>query len=327
MGTPLATLASRPGRRAAATLALLLLLPGCEAEAGSAAQPVEGLLVLRTADVADLAVLAAKRDSEDGVAIHLPLPAGDVAWISAGKDGTLVGSTASGDLATSDPVDPRGSAADIAGLEWTPVEATDEAGRALPVPVRYATWDPGGVRFAALAGDLPDGGDITLVLVEPGAGKMTSIALKRPLLDGPPAWLDANRVALVTGSPGEPASILVDVANGRITNGPAGERRLTTSADGRVMATSGGAGTPVVLRSSKGWVADDGTSIGAVEVPDGFTDAVSLALDATGDRLAIVWRAEDGSARSDVHDGTDGWRRVWSQPVAGTAAAAVAWLR
>ena len=327
MGTPLATLASRPGRRAAATLALLLLLSGCEAEAGSAAQPVEGLLVLRTGDGADLAVLAAKRDSEDGVAIHLPLPAVDIAWISAGKDGTLVGSTAGGDLATSDPVDPRGSAADIAGLEWTPVEATDEAGGSLPTPARYATWDPGGGRFAAIGGDLPGGGDVSLVLVEPGAGKLSSIALKRSLLDGPPAWLDANRVALVTGSPAEPASILVDVTNGRVTNGPAGERHLAASADGRVIATSGGAGAPVVLRSSKGWVADDGTSIGAVEVPDGFTEAVSLALDATGDRLAIVWRAGDGTARSDVHDGTDGWRRVWSQPVAGTASAAVAWLR
>ena len=83
----------------------------------------------------------------------------------------------------------------------------------------------------------------------------------------------------------------------------------------------------MVLRSSKGWLADDGTSIGSVELPDGFTEAISLALDATGDRLAIVWRAEDGTARADVHDGTDGWRRVWREPLAGTASAAVAWLR
>ena len=123
------------------------------------------------------------------------------------------------------------------------------------------------------------------------------------------------------------APIIVDVTDGKISKGPAGERRLATSVDGSVIAASAGAGAPVVVRSTKGWLADDGTSIGSVEVPDGFTEAVSIALDAKGDRLAIVWRAEDGTARADVHDGTDGWRRVWSEPVAGTAAAAVAWLR
>jgi hypothetical protein len=62
-------------------------------------------------------------------------------------------------------------------------------------------------------------------------------------------------------------------------------------------------------------------------MPDGFADAVSLALDATGRRLAIVWLGENGEPRADVHDGNDGWRRVWSQPLAGASAAAVAWLR
>jgi hypothetical protein len=212
-------------------------------------------------------------------------------------------------------------------LEWTPVDAKDDAGVALAGPARFATWDPGGGRFAALGGDLPGGGDATLLLVDTGSGKLTTIDLERPLLAGPPVWLDAGRVALLTGSPSEPAAIVVDVTNGKISAGPAGDRRLATSADGKVIATAAGAGAPVVLRSSKGWLADDGTSIGSVEVPDGFTEAISLALDETGDRLAIVWRAEDGTARSDVHDGTDGWRRVSSEPVAGTAAAAVAWLR
>ena len=320
MGTSRAMLASRPGRRATATLGLLLLLTGCAADAGTPAQPVEGLLVLTKGDPAGLAVLAARRDPAETVAIGLPLPAGDTTWVSAGDDGVLIGSTAEGAVATSDPVDPRGSAADIAGLEWTPVEATDDAGDGLPA-ARFATWDPGGGRFAALGGDLPGGGDVTLLLVDPRAGKLATIPLERPLLPGPPVWLDAGRLVLVTGTPSEPATIIVDVTDGKISKGPAGERRLATSVDGSVIAASAGAGAPVVLRSTKGWLADDGTSIGSVEVPDGFTEAVSIALDATGDRLAIVWRAEDGTARADVHDGTDGWRRVWSEPVAGTAAA------
>jgi hypothetical protein len=326
MGTPLASFASRPGRRAAATLALLLLLAGCEAAAGTADRPVEGLLILTRADAASLVVLAAKDDSDEAVSIGLPLPDGDATWISAGEGGVLVGSMADGKLATSDPVDPRGAAADIAGLDWTSVKATDDAGRPLTA-AGLATWAPGGGRFAALAGDLRGGGDITILVVETKDGKVKAVPLKRALLPSPPVWLDANRLVLLTGTAAEPATIVVDTASGKVTDGPSGDRRLATSADGKVIATSAGAGAPVVLRSSKGWLADDGTSIGSVEVPDGFGEAISLALDATGDRLAIVWRGEDGKSRSDVHDGTDGWRRVWSQPVAGTATTAVAWLR
>lgn len=326
MGISLATLASRPGRRAAATVGLLLLLSGCEANAGAVAKPVEGLLVLTRGDTATLDVLATKKDSDKAVAILLPLPAGDMTWISAGAGGVLVGTTADGRFLTSDKVDPGGAAADLAGLEWKPVKAADDASAALP-PARYGTWDPAGSRFAALTGDLPGGGEMTLLLIDPGAGKFTKVALQRPLLSAPPVWLDANRLALVTGSASDPATIVVDTSSGKITKGPPGERRLATSGDGKVIATSAGAGAPIVLRSSKGWVADDGTSIGSVEVPDGFTEATSLALDATGDRLAIVWLGENGTPRYDVHDGTDGWRRVSSEPMTGTVTAAVAWLR
>lgn len=328
MRTSLATLASRPGRRASASLALLLLLlSGCEADAGTPSQPVEGLLILTVGEVATLDVLAAKQGSDAAVSIDLPLPASDTSWISAGDGGILVGSTSAGELATSDPVDPQGKAADLAGLDWRPVEAADDAAAQFATPARYATWDPAGRRIAALGGDLEGGGDVTLFLIVPGAGTFTALALKRPALMAPPAWLDANRLALVTGSAAEPAAIVVDATSGKVTKGPAGERRVATSADGAVIATSAGAGAPIVLRSSKGWLAEDGTSVGSVDVPDGFSEAIALALDAHGDRLAIVWLGEDGTPRIDVHDGTDGWRRVSSEAMAGTAPAAVAWLR
>ena len=322
MGIPLATFASRTGRRAAVSLSLLLVLAGCQADAGAAEQPAEGLLVLSSGEAPSLDVLAAKPDSDGVVAIGLPMPIDGASWISGGKDGVLVGTTADGQLLTSDPVDPRGSAVDVAALEWRPVEATDESGASLPTPAWFATWDPAGRRFVALGGDVPGGGDATLFLVDPADGKLTKIGLNRALLAAPPVWLDANRIALVGGSPAEPTSILVDTASGKVAKGPTGERRLATSADGAVIATSAGPGEPVVLRSSKGWLADDGTSIGSVEVPDGFTDAVSLALDGKGRRLAIVWLSEDGTTRCDVHDGSDGWRRVLSHP-----AAVAAWLR
>ena len=323
----LATLASRTGRRLAAILALLLLLSGCTADAGAPTQPAEGLLILTGGDSASLVVLAAKKGADRPIAIGLPLAARDTASISAGAGGVLVGSTAGGDLATSDAVDPQGSAVDIAGLEWRPVEAKGEAGESIPTSARLATWDPTGRRFAALAGDLGGRGDVTLVLVVPGDAKMSTIALKRGLLAVPPAWLDANRLALVAGTAAAPAAIVVDTSTGKVTKAPAGDQQLATSADGSVIATSAGPGSPIVLRSSKGWLADDGTSVGSVEVPNGFTEATSIALDAKGERLAIIWIGADGTRRYDVHDGRDGWRRVLSQPLTGTSAATVAWLR
>ena len=319
MGNSLATLASRPGRRAAATLAVLLLLAACQADAGAAERPADGLLVLSTDEPRSLDVLATRPDSDGAVAIGLPLPADGATWISAGRGGMLVATTADGGLVTSDPVDPRGSAVDVASLEWRRVEVKDASGASLPPRIWSATWDPSGRRFAAFSGDR---GDYALLLVDPTEGTLTTIPLNMPLLAEAPVWLDTNRLALVQGRAQDPVSSVLDTTNGKLAKGPAGELHLATSADGVVVASSAGAGKGVVLRSSKGWLADDGTSIGSVDVPEGFTEATRLALDATGRRLAIVWLREDGSTESHVHDGNDGWRRVLS-----TAATAVAWLR
>lgn len=319
MGIPLATPASRPGRRAAATLAILLLLSACQADAGAAERPADGLLVLSTDEPTNLDVLASKPGSDGAVAIGLPLPADGVGWISAGRGGILVATTADGRLVTSDPVDPRGSAVDVASLEWRRVEAKDESGVSLPARIWSATWDPSGRRFAALSGDR---GDYALLLVDPTEGMLTTIPLDLPLLANAPAWLDADRLALLKGRGQDPESIAIDTTDGKIAKAPAGEHHLATSADGTVVASSAGAGKRVVLRSSKGWLADDGTSIGSVDVPEGFTEAIGLALDATGRRLAIVWARDDGTTECHVHDGADGWRRVLSHP-----ASVVAWLR
>ncbi len=320
MGIPLATPASRPGRRAAATLAVLLLITGCEAAAGGPEQRSEGLLTLSTTAGARFEVTATGPDG--AVAIGLPLPDDGATWISAGPDGVLVASTSDGQLVTSDPVDPRGSAVDVAGLDWQPVKATTESGESLPTPASFPTWDPEGKRVAALfGGGDADSGAVRLLIVDPGAGKVTTVPLDQ-VATGPPAWLDSTRVVLPTGTAEEPRATLVDIASGKITKGPPGERRIATSADGAVIATSAGPGAPVVLRSTKGWLTDDGTSIGSVEVPEGFVEATALALDATGRRLAIVWLHEDGTTQCDVHDGDDGWRRVLSH--GGNVAA---WLR
>jgi hypothetical protein len=319
MGNSLATLASRPGRRAAATLAVLLLLAACQADAGAAEQPADGLLVLSRGESRSLDVLATRPESDGAVAIGLPLPEDGATSISAGRGGILVATTGDGRLATSDPVDPHGSAVDVASLEWRPVEVKDESGASLPPRIWSATWDPSGRRLAALSGDR---GDYRLLLVDPTEGTLTIIPLNMALRADAPAWLADGRIALLQGHPRAPSANVLDTTNGKIAKGPEGEQHLATSADGSTVATSAGPGKPVVLRSSKGWLADDGTSIGSVEMPEGFFEASGLALDATGRRLAIVWLREDGTAECHIHDGADGWRRVLT-----TGGGAVAWLR
>ena len=88
-----------------------------------------------------------------------------------------------------------------------------------------------------------------------------------------------------------------------------------------------GQGAPVVVRDTAGWLAGDGSSIASIEPPDGTTTAISFALDAAGQRLAVAWAADDGSVKLAVHDGRSDWRRV-AQPAIGKArGAVVGWLR
>jgi hypothetical protein len=249
----------------------------------------------------------------------LDLPGPATAWVSSGRARVLAATLLDGSLHTSDPLSDG-------ALTWRAVDARDLTGDPSPGPAWFVTWDPEGGRFATISGDLPGGEDVELTLIDPSAQSAFVIALDRPLLPSAPAWLDGERVAVVGGSTSEPVSVIVDTATGEATDGPAGDRRLATSADGSVIATTGGPGSPVIIRSSAAWAASDGTSIGMIDAPTDEAQATSMALAAGGQRLAIVWLGVDGGVRVDVHDGSDGWRRVMTLDDAGRAAA-VAWSR
>jgi hypothetical protein len=317
-----------PGRRlglTAAALAGLLAIGGCQPEPTGGEATLEGLLVLAGGSGGG-STLEAYAVREDGpVVLDIELPRGGTAWVSAGLASVLVATSTDGELRTSDPVDPRGPAVDLAALRWRDVEATVPGGDRPSGPAWFAAWDPSGDRFAALGGDLPGGEDMSLVLIDPAAGSALEIPLRRPLLAAPPVWLDEDRVAVLGGGSSEPAAFIVDTTSAEVVDGPTGDRRMATSGDGRVVAVTAGADAPVVVRSTEAWLAADGTSIGAID-PPAEASAIAMALDTDGDRLAIVWLGPDG-VRVDVHDGGDGWRRVASQPLDGAAAAAVCWLR
>jgi hypothetical protein len=191
----------------------------------------------------------------------------------------------------------------------------------------FATWDPEGGRYAALAGDIGAGGDLRIVLVDPSAGSAFEIDVGASIVAAPPAWIDEDRLIVVTGDTSAPVATIIDTTTGELSKGPAGARFVATSANGRRVATMTGPGEAVVIRDTEAWLASDGSSIGSVEPPSGTSSAVAFALDTTGQRLAIAWASDDGSIQLAVHDGRAGWRRT-AEPKVGTAAGAVvAWRR
>jgi hypothetical protein len=315
-----------PKTHVAGLLAAMAMLGlACSPAPSGGAAALDGLLVL-AADADGAANLTRwswdPRGSGDGagaaVATSLALPGPATASISSGRARVLAATLLDGSLHTSDPLGDD-------ALTWRAVEALDPSGDPPPAPAWFVTWDPEGGRFATITGDLPGGADVELTLIDPSARSAFIVALDRPLLPSAPVWLDGERVALVGGSTSEPVSVIVDTTTGEAIDGPAGDRRLATSADGSVIATTGGPGSPVVIRSSTAWAAGDGTSIGMIDAPTDAAQASSMALGA-GQRLAIVWQGVDGGVRVDIHDGSDGWRRVMTLDEAGRAAA-VAWSR
>jgi hypothetical protein len=307
---------------AAVALVAIIVAAGCGPEAGVSRHLV-GLLAL-TADRTGAATLTTWASAPDGSrAQRLDLPSPATTWISAGRAGVLVATVADGTLHVSDPVDP-----DEGSLAWRPVRATDLGGDAPEGPFWFATWDPEGGRFGAIAGDLAGGGDTAVALIDPTTESSYVIALDQGLLAAAPAWVDGERLAVVGGTSADPSARIIDSTTGDVSIGPSGDRQVATSADGTVVATSAGPGTPVVIRATEAWLAGDGTSIGSVDPPSSGATAASVALDRSGQRLAIAWLTSAGGARIDVHDGTAGWRRVASETNDdGAMGAVVAWLR
>lgn len=298
-------------------------LAGCSGGTTGDLAAVDGLLVL-TADAAGAAALSVWASDDDGPPSPVPvaLPAPAAAWVAGGRDGILAATLLDGSLHGSDRVVPGTS------LDWRPIEARDLSGDAPPGPAWFVTWDPDGGRFATIGGDLPGAAEVELLLIDPSTESAHAIPLGRSLLPSPPAWLDGERVVLVGGSTLAPVGIIVDTTTGEVAAGPGGDLRLATSADGAIIAATGAPETPVVVRSTGEWLAEGTATLGSIAAPRQGAVATSLALDADGSRLAIVWQGVDRGPRIDVHDASDGWRRVTTLATdANTRAAMVAWSR
>jgi hypothetical protein len=304
--------------RAGGIAVLLAVLAGCSVLDGSSDADVGGLLVL--AGKPGDAVLRSWPPGSGADDDRAVKTADGTTWVAAGRGDVLVGGLVDGSLRTSDPI------TDDAAPTWRKVKAAGADGDPVDGPFYFPSWDPEGGRFAALAGDLD--ADAHVVLVDPTTRSAFDIDLERPVVSAPAAWVGDDLLAIPVGDAAEPGSILVDTTNGEIRDGPGGGRLLATSADGAVIAAVGGeSGDQVVIRSTEGWLAGDGSSIGSIDAPRDVVAPIALALDDDGSRLAIAWLLDGGAVRVVVHDRADSWRRAFSTDVSDAQGAVVAWLR
>ena len=303
-------------RSLAAVLVLgILLVAGCVA--GGSSPALEGLLLL-TGDLESTGLQAWFEDTPAGDGVDIVVP-DRTTWVAAGRADVLVVSLADGSLRFSDPV----RAGDKP--DWQPPQATLVTGDQAEGPMYFPSWDPEGGRVAALAGALD--ADPRLVLIDPSVDSAFEIDLGRPVAAAPPAWVGPDLVAVVTGPGDAPTSILVDTTSSDTTPGPSGARLLATSADGETLAAVEPGAEPVVVRTTAAWLDRGGAIVASVDPPDGAVSVTSMALDATGDRLAVAWLEAGGSIRIECYDGSDDWRRVTSPSADGAAGAVVAWFR
>lgn len=303
----------------AALLAVCAILVGaCSNGAPSAESAPNGLLAL-VADK-DGTTLVGWDDSGDEPT-PITLPKGETTWVAPGLAGVLAATLADGTTATSDPLRLGKK------LKWRAVKPVAPNGDPERGPDTFASWEPGGGRYATLSGDLTTGDEIRAVLIDPSVSTTFEIPLDRPVVAAPPAWIDKDRFVIVTGDAAEPTATIVDAETGELSDGPPGARLLATSGDGRRIATMAGQGAPVVVRDTTAWLADDGSSIASIDPAGEATTAIGFALDATGQRLAIAWADRKGAVTLAIHDARADWRRV-AQPEIGPArGAVVAWVR
>jgi hypothetical protein len=303
---------------AALVVACAALLAACSNSSSSADSAPDGLVAI-IADADGTTVLG--WDGTGGEPIPITLPKGDPAWVATGRAGVLAAVLADGTAVVSDPLHLG------APLAWRAAKAVGPNGRAPKGPNYFASWDPDGGRFATLAGDLVAGNGIRVLLIDPTAGSATEIKLAGSVVAAPPAWIDKNRLVVVTGDATEPTTTIVDTSTGESTEGPIDVRSVASSADGRRIATMAGQGAPVVVRDTAGWLAGDGSSLGSIDPVGDSATAIAFALDATGQRIVIAWAANDGTVTLAIHDGRSAWRRIAQPTIGPTRGAVVAWRR
>jgi hypothetical protein len=305
--------AFRPLAAASACLLAMTLLGGCGPD-GRSGSRLDGLLLL-AGDTSHTDLRAwTRRDA--GRPIDIP---DGTTWVAAGRADVLVLGLADGTIWISDPIRAN------RGPTWENAMATLATGAEAVGPFAFPVWDLDGGRVAAVAGDFD--ADPRLALIDPSGWTASEIELGRPVGHAPPTWVGPDLVAIVTGTDEAPTSVLVDTVTSAVTAGPSGARLLATSADGTTLAAAEGGTERIVVRSTKAWLDGGGAIIAIVDPPPDAVAAISMALDAGGDRLAVAWVRRDDAVAIAIYDGSAEWAPVTGPAANDAAGAVVAWFR
>lgn len=276
----------------------------------------DGLLVL-SGDVGSVTLRV--REGGRGRRIDLPDPA--TSWVAAGRTNVLLATLVDGRTYVSGPLGDE-------DLEWRLVEPVTLTDLPPEPPLFFGTWDPPGGAYAQLGADFSDGGGMRAVVVDPGLQQAVEVAVgDGQAAPAPAAWIDDDRLVIVasTGDAGD--AVIVDSATQETEQGPSGVRFVATSADASTAAVWPGGGEPVGIQSTESWLAGEPASI-RIDVPDEASGPAVMALDAEGERLAVVWTRGDGTPVGiAVYAAATDWGRVATVQLGEAAAATVAWLR
>jgi hypothetical protein len=294
-------------------LTVIAVTAGCEEPPEDAAM-TDGLLVL-SGDVGSVTLRV--REGGRGRRIELPDPA--TSWVAAGRTNVLLATLVDGRTYVSGPLgedDP----------EWRLVEPVTRTDLPPEPPLFFGTWDPPGGAYAQLGLELSDAGGMRVVVVDPGLDQAVEVAAGQTTVPLPAAWINDDRVVLAAAGDGAD-SVLVDSATNDATPGPSGVAYIATSADASMAAVWGGPGEAVEVLATEDWLAGTPASV-RIDAPAGAEALVVMALDAEGERLAVVWTDGEGSPTGiAVYAAASNWARVASLELGEAAAATVAWLR
>jgi len=238
-------------------------------------------------------------------------PAGGLRWFAAAPDGRLAGVDGDGRILVAEGL----------GASWLPVSTGEVPAEASEADIRLPAWSPDG-RLGVLYGDSGTASALGVLVVDPATDGGLWVPLDTGLGGYPPAWLDASRLGVPTrDSEDRPTLTILDIDVG--TGGLASHagRALAASPDGSTLAVLRPDARTVELWRPAAWLA------GAAGAPLGrvvATDAVvveALALDDTGDNLALGTADPDGTTEGvvAVHDGSDGWSVSLERPIAAGA--------